>query len=309
MTIKASKFAKALNSGRLVVTAECLPPRGADADSVKILSDKLPQNLDAVVVADNPDAVRSSAIAAAALLKKLGRSNVVVAMTTRDRNRIGLMSDALGAAALGISAVLCVAGNHQSINICPQAAAAYDLDSVQFICALKDMILHGSGLGGNKLALKPELLVGAVVQPYMRPMELNLLNLRKKVAAGVDFALTQAVFDLEAFDEWMKSVRAAGFDRRVAIIPSVLTPGSVERARNLQRLGTYGPVPDEIIARIKQSSDPQEESVAIASEIAAKLKDMPGVRGIHILNGEFAHLASAVIENAGVDSATLCGAA
>ena len=176
-------------------------------------------------------------------------------MTTRDRNRIALMSDALGAAALNISAILCVAGNHQSIGICPQAAAANDLDSVQFIHALKDMILHGTGLGGNKLEPKPAFLVGAVAQPYMRPMELNLLHLKKKISAGADFLLTQAVFDVEGFEIWLQAVREAGFDKRVAIIACVMPIADAGKARDLQRSGTYGPIPDSVIARVEKAAD------------------------------------------------------
>lgn len=302
MTTQTSNFARALNSGRLVVTAECLPPQGADADAVKDFADKLPRNLDAVVVADSPDTIRSSAISAASLLKKQGRNSVIMAMTTRDRNRIGLMSDALGAAALDISAILCIAGNHQSIEICPQAAAANDLDSVQFIHALKDMILHGAGLGGNKLDPKPTLLVGAVSQPYMRPLELNLMHVRKKISAGADFLLTQAVFDLEGFESWMDAVRKAGFDKRVAIIPCVMPIAGVDKARELQRSGTYGPIPDAVIERLEKAENAMDEGVDIASEIALKIKDMQGVRGIHILNAELPAMAGAVIQRAGIDA-------
>jgi len=301
MTTQTSNFARALNSGRLVVTAECLPPQGADAAYFADFSEMLPRNLDAVIVADNPDAIRSSSISAASLLRKQGRDDIVMAMTTRDRNRIALMSDALGAAALDVAAILCVAGNHQSISICPQAAAANDLDSVQFIHALKDMILHGAGIGGNKLSPKPELLVGALAQPYMRPMELSLLHIRKKITAGADFLLTQAVFDLEGFELWLNAVREAGFDKRVAIIPCVLPITDLNKARELQRSGTYGPIPDAIISRIEKAADTVREGVAIASEIAVKLKDMQGVRGIHILNAEQARLVAAVLERAGID--------
>lgn len=301
MTVQTSDFARTLNSGRLIVTAECLPPRGADATYITDFSDALPPNLDAVVVGDNPDTIRGSSISTASLLKRRGRNNVIMAMTTRDRNRIALMSDALGAAALDISAILCVAGNHQSISICPEAAAANDLDSVQFIHALKDMILHGAGLGGNKLSSKPDLLVGAVAHPYLRPLELNLLHIRKKITAGADFLLTQMVFDLEGFGLWMDAVREAGFDKRVAIIPCVMPIADPNKARDLQRSGTYGPIPETVIDRVEKAADAAEEGVAIASEIAAKLKDIPGVRGIHILNAEMAPLAAAVIKRAGID--------
>ncbi len=309
MTVQTSDFGRALNSGRLVVTAECVPPRGADAAFVMDFSDKLPQNLDAIVVADNPDAIRSSAFSAASILKRQGHRNVILAMTTRDRNRIALMSDALGAAALDISGILCVAGNHQSMNICPEAAAANDLDSVQFIHALKGMILHGTGLGGNKLDLKPAFLVGAVAQPYMRPLELNLLHVRKKISAGADFLLTQSVFDLEEFELWLQAARKAGFDKRIAIIPCVLPISDVDKARKLQRSGIYGPIPDAVIDRLGKAADRTAEAVAIASEVAAKIKDMPGIRGIHILSPGPQSLAAAVIGQAGINAGNLDGVA
>jgi methylenetetrahydrofolate reductase (NADPH) len=295
-----NKFAEALNSGRLVVTAECLPPRGSDADAITMLSSALPPNLDAVVVADNPDAIRGSALSAAAMLHRQRHASVVLSMATRDRNRIALMSDALGAAALDIAAVLCMSGNHQSLGICPQAAAANDIDSIQFAQAMKKMILHGSGLNGKELEPRLELQVGATAHPYLRPMELNILRLKKKVAVGADFLLTQAVFDLEGFMLWMGAVRAAGLDKRTAIIPSVLPLTSVEKARALQRCRTYGPIGEDVIARISRAADQAKEGVAIASDVAIRLKSVPGVRGIHILSGGCESLAAEVMRLAGI---------
>jgi len=300
MTTRISNFTRALNSGRLIVTAECVPPRGSDANAVRIFSDALPKNLDAVVVADNPDAIRSSAISAASLIKKSGHDSVILSMATRDRNRLALMSDALGAAALGISAIVCMSGNHQSIDICPQAGAANDLDSVQFVQALKNMILHGSGLGGNKLEPRPDLQVGALAHPYMLPLGLNLLRTRKKILAGADFLLTQAIFDFDAFEAWMEAMRAAGFDKRVAIIASVLPIADIREASKLQKHGVYGPIPDEIVTRIEKASNPKETGVGIASEVAEKLKGVPGIRGIHILGSGQGELIAEVIKRAGI---------
>jgi methylenetetrahydrofolate reductase (NADPH) len=293
-----NKFAEALTSGRLIVTAECLPPPGSDAETIRNLSSALPLNLDAVVVPDNPDRIRSSAFSAAVILTKERRASVVLAMTTRDRNRIGLMSDALGAAALNISAILCLSGNHQSLGICPQAAAAYDFDSIQFAQAMKKMILHGSGLDGNELEPRLDLQIGATAHPYMRPMELNLLRLKKKVAVGADFVITQAIFDLELFAQWMEAVREIGLDKRTAIIASVLPLADLKKAEDLQRCETYGPIGDEIIARISNAEDTAREGVSIAAEMARQLKDMPGIRGIHILSGGCEELASDVIKQA-----------
>ncbi|MEJ2109970.1 MAG: methylenetetrahydrofolate reductase [Acidobacteriota bacterium] len=306
MTTRISNFTRALNSGRLVVTAECLPPRGSDGEAVRNFSDSLPKNLDAVVVADNPDAIRSSALSAASLMRKSGRESVILAMNTRDRNRLALMSDALGAAALGVSAILCVTGNHQSIDICPQAGSANDLDSVQFIQALKNMILHGTGLGGNKLDPKPNLQVGAIAHPFMLPLGLNMLRMKKKVLAGADFLITQAVFDFDVFEKWMDAMRQAGFDKRVAIIPSVLALEDATEAKELQERGIYGPISDETVKRIQEAANPEDEGIAIASETAAKLKGLPGVRGIHILNSGRASLVADVIKRAGIGFENLC---
>jgi len=286
MTTTKSKLARALASGRLAITAECLPPRSPDAGAVKKLAAALPSSLDAVVVADNPDEIHASGLACAAILADEGRESVLT-MVTRDRNRIALESDALGAAALGIGAILCLSGDHQSLGICPQAAGVYDIDSIQLTQALK-----GLGL--------PELLVGAVAHPYQRPMELNLLRLRKKIAAGADFLLTQAVFDLAGFTQWMDAVRAAGLDTQVAIIASVLPLASVEKARALDKRQTYGPVGEDVIARLSQAADAVKEGVAIAAATAAQLKAVPGVRGIHILSGGCESLAATVIQEAGL---------
>jgi methylenetetrahydrofolate reductase (NADPH) len=281
-----TKFSQALTSGKLVLTAECLPPRSGGAEAVKRLSAVLAPGLDAVVVADNPDEIHGSALACAALLAGEGRE-AVLTITTRDRNRIALESDALGASALGIAAILCLSGNHQSLGVCPQAAGANDIDSIQLTQALKGLDL-------------PEMLIGAVAHPYQQPLELNLLRLRKKIAAGADFLLTQPVFDLAGFTVWMDSVRAAGLDKQAAIIASVLPLTSVDQAESLRQRQTYGPLDEAVVARLGKASDAAKEGLAMAAEMAAQLKTVPGVRGIHILSGGCEALAGGVIEAAGL---------
>ena len=226
---------------------------------------------------------------------------VVLSMTTRDRNRLALLSDALGAAALDIDAILCTSGNHQSLGLCPQAAAANDLDSIQFTQAMKKIVLHGMGMNGKTLEPKLEFQVGATAHPYMRPLELSLLRLKKKISAGADFVLTQAIFDFDDFLEWMDGVRAAGFDKRTAILASVLPLASAEKGRELQKAQTYGPIPDRVIDRIARAAQPAREGAAIASEAAMRLKkEAPEIRGIHILNGGCDSLIADVIRQAGL---------
>jgi methylenetetrahydrofolate reductase (NADPH) len=287
MTTTKSRLGQALASGRLALTAECLPPRGSDAGAVKNLASILPCHLDAVVVADKPGGIHGSALACAAMLAGEGRPSVL-SMVTRDRNRIALESDASGAAALGVEAILCLSGDHQSLGACPQAAGVYDIDSIQFTQALKRMMREGS---------LPEAPIGAAAHPYQQPAELGLLRLRKKIAAGAGFLLTQAVFDLAGFAKWMDAVREAGFDKQVAILASVLPLTSVEQAKGR---GAYGPVPESVAARLSGASDPAKEGIAIAVEMAGQLKAIPGIRGIHILSGGCEASAATIIEEAGL---------
>ena len=299
MTTARTRLSQAWNASRPTVTAECLPPRSGGAAAVKRLAAELPGRLDAVVVADNPDEIHGSALACAALLAGEGRETVLT-MATRDRNRIALESDALGAASLGIGAVLCLSGSHPTLGACPQAAGVHDVDSIQLTQALKALTRDGRAFGDRPVDPRPALLLGAVAHPYQRPLALNLLRLRKKIAAGAEFLLTQAIFDVPGFSAWMGAVRAEGLHEKVAIVASVLPLASLERAEALARQKTYGPVSAAALARLAEASDPAEEGVAIASEASEQLLAIPGVRGIHILSGGFESLASRVVERVGL---------
>jgi 5,10-methylenetetrahydrofolate reductase len=286
MTTTKISFSLALASGRPVLTAECVPPHSGDPEAVRKVSALLPSSLDAVVVADNPDEIHGSALACAALLAREGRETVLT-MVTRDRNRIALESDALGAAALGIGGILCLSGNHQSLGVCAQAASVNDIDSTQL-----EQIVKGLDLSG--------IVIGAVGHPQQHPLELNLVRLKKKIVAGAGFVLTQPVFDVATFTRWLDAVRAAGLDQRVAIIASVLPLASAEQAESLRQRRIYGPLDEAVVSRMKGASDPAKEGLAMAVAAAAQLKTVPGVRGIHILCGGCEGLAGQIIQAAGL---------
>ena len=298
MTTK-TKLAQTLGAGRMALTAECFPPRGYDPQAGKKLAVCFPAAVDAVVVADNAEEVRSSALACAVLLAG-EKIEPVLSMVTRDRNRIALQSDVLGAAALGIGSILCLTGEHQSLQLNRQAAGAYDMDSVQLCQAIQRLGQEGVDFSGAKLDAPPAFQLGAAVHPYLRPMDLNILRLKKKARAGAQFFLTQAVFDLAGFSEWMKAVQAAGIDKQVPIIASVLPLRSVEQAKTLQAKKTYGPVGEEVIARLAKAADAAKEGVAICVENAKALKAIAGVRGIHILCGGAEETAQQIIREAGL---------
>ena len=297
-----TELAQTLAEGRLVVTAECLPPRGGNATAMRKLAAALPTRLNAVLVADNPDETGGSALACAAILAGEKRKPVL-SMITRDRNRIALQSDVLGAAALGVESVFCISGEHQSLGASPHAAGAYDIDSVQLIAGIQTMCRTGVDFGGHKMETPPDLFVGAAAHPYLRPMELNLLRLKKKVRAGAAFLVTQAIFDLPGFTEWMDAVRAAGIDKQTAIIASVLPLASVEQAKRLAAKKTYGPVGQDVIDRLTKASDAAKEGITIAAEMARKVKAIAGVKGVHILSGGCEGSVAALLQEAGLSQA------
>ena len=288
----ATKLAHALRSGRLALTAEYVPPAGADGEVIRKQAASLPPALDAVVVADNQGEIGASALACSSILAAEGKEPVLT-ISTRDRNRIALQSDVLGAAMLGILNVLCLSGEHQSLSASPEAAGAFDIDSVQLVQALTRMRDEGVLLGGKGLQSKPPLFVGTSAHPYLRPMELALIGLRKKVEAGAQFLVTQPVFDVEGFVEWMGAVREAGLHERTHIIAAVRPLVSAEGTERLR-------VPDELSARLRESSDSAQEGIRICADIAVQLKGLEGVRGIHVLSGGGNDAVAHVIQQAGL---------
>ena len=211
----------------------------------------------------------------------------MLSMTTRDRNRIALESDALGASALGIGAILCLSGNHQSLGVCPQAAGANDIDSIQLTQALKGLDLPElAGRGGG-----PPSPAASGTEPAPAQEEDRGRGGLPADAAGVRPGRVHS---------WMDAVRAAGLDKQAAIIASVLPLTSVEQAESLRQRQTYGPLDEAVVARLAAASDPAKEGLAMAVEMAGQLKTVPGVRGIHILSGGSEALAGEVIQAAGL---------
>ncbi len=280
-----SSLARALRSGRPAVTAEYVPPEAGDADAVKRSAAAFPPSLDALVVSDGGGR-GISAVVCSTLLAGQG-VEAALALLTRDRNRSALLSDVRGAAALGVRNVLCLPGDHQSLGPQPEEAAAYDIDPVQLIGLLKEMEGDAGG----------PLFIGAEAYAHLRPLELSLIDVRKKMRAGARFLITRPVFDPASFQEWMSAVRQEGLHERVDIIAGVQPLTSVEQAEALRRrLG----IPDEVITRLRESEDAASEGIAACAEMAAALKGVDGVRGVHIMGSGTPEVVAAVIAGAGL---------
>ena len=294
---RATKLADALRSKRLALTAEYVPPPGADGEVIRKHAASFPLALDAVVIADNQEEISASPLACSSILATQGIEPILT-ISTRDRNRIALQSDVLGAAMLGVVNVLCLSGDHQSLSASPEAASAFDIDSVQLVQALTAMRDEGVLLGGKPLLSRPPLFIGAVAHPYLRPLELALIGLRKKVEAGAQFLLTQPVFDVDDFAEWMNVVREAGLHERTHIIAGVRPLVSMEQAERLRTRPAATVIPDSLTTRLRESSDPALEGISACADIAARLKDIEGVRGIHVFSNGLDGAVAGVIQQA-----------
>ncbi|MCF7975741.1 MAG: methylenetetrahydrofolate reductase [Phycisphaerae bacterium] len=279
-----SKLAQCIDSGKFFTTAEYLPGVGMDASKSSSTFSALGETAVAVNVSDNPFGVVTSSLAVSVTLDRMG-VEPVYQIVTRDRNRIALQSDILGAASLGIKNVLCLSGYHQTLTACPESANVYDIDSIQLCAAVTKMCHEGVLIDGTRITQKFSMLVGAVANPYLRPMALNMMRLAKKIQAGAKFIQTQAIFDVPAFEEWLSAAHAEGLTEQTAILAGVMPLCDATEAEQLRDTFTDFRIPDAVIDRLKQASDPQKEGIALCAEIIGKIKKLDGVRGLHILSG------------------------
>lgn len=295
-----SRLKKVLNSGKFAVTAECGPPKGADPEVVKSKGKILKDHVDSVNVTDNQTGVvRLCSLAACALLRAEGL-DPVLQMVTRDRNRIALQSDVLGASALGIRNILCLSGDHQSFGNQPQAKGVFDIDSVQLIHAVRRMRDAGEIIGGEKLSVPPQLFIGAVANPFADPFKYRAARLATKVDAGAEFIQTQCIFNLNRFKEWMGLVRDYGMADKVYILGGITPIKSARMAEYMAKNVAGMDIPEEVINRMKSApaKEQRQEGIRIAVETIHALKEIKGVHGVHIMAIEWEDAVPQIVKEA-----------
>jgi methylenetetrahydrofolate reductase (NADPH) len=297
-----SRLKRVLDQGGFAVTAECGPPKGADAEAILRKAEFLRNTVDAVNVTDNQTAiVRMSSLAACSLLKSAGL-DPVLQVVVRDRNRIALQSDILGASSLGIRNILCLSGDHQSFGNQPQAVGVFDLDSIQFVQVVKTMRDKGTILGGEALTKAPELFIGAAANPFGDPFSFRVVRLAKKVAAGAEFIQTQCIYNLERFEKWMTMARDKGLTEKTYILGGLTPLKSAGMARYMKKKVAGMDVPDEVVKRMEAvpAKKQAEEGIKICVETIQRLKEIPGVRGVHIMAIEWEDKVAEIVERAGL---------
>ena len=289
-----------IESNRFILCGEIGPPQSCNGDVIRAKSRHFKGYVDAVNITDNQTAiVRLSSIASAKILLEEG-VEPIMQVTCRDRNRLAIQSDLLGAAALGIRNVLCLTGDHQSIGDQPEAKGVFDLDSIQLIATVAEMN-RGFLLSGFEMKKKPEFLIGAAANPFAEPFEARLIRLYNKVKAGAHFIQTQPVFDLEIFSRWMEKIVEMGLDKKTAILAGVMPIRSVKTLLWMKNEVPGVKINEMYIERMKHAENPEEEGIKITVEIIDVLKNIKGIRGIHLLPVMYESIVPIIVKEAKLD--------
>jgi methylenetetrahydrofolate reductase (NADPH) len=291
-----------LRGGKFVITAEAGPPRGARPEVIRKKAKLLKDFVDACNVTDNQTSVvRMSSLAACKLLLEEG-VEPVMQMVCRDRNRIAAQSDLLGAAALGIRNVLCLSGDHQTFGDHPQAKNVFDIDSIQLLQIVRRMRDEGKFQSGEDVDGRPQLFLGAAANPFADPFPFRVPRLAKKVKAGAQFIQTQCVFNLEKFGEWMRGVRDRGLHEQVHILAGITPIRSLPMARYMATKVAGMDVPEALIGRVKGVDKKLrgQEGIKIAVEAIQRLREIEGVRGVHLMAIEWEEAVPEIVRGAGL---------
>ena len=295
-----SKLEKILAAGHLAVTSECGPPRGSDPEVIVEKANLIKDHVDAINITDNQTSVTRMCSLAACIKLKLMGLEPVLQMVTRDRNRIALQSDILGAAAFDIHNILCLSGDHQSFGDCPTGQNVHDIDSIQLIQAVRHMRDEGKFLSGDDIKRPPMMFTGAAANPFAEPFKIRVPRLAKKIAAGAEFIQTQCVFNLDRFEKWMSGVRDRSLHEKVYILAGITPMKSLGMARYMKNNVPGMDVPDEVINRLAgvPKEKQVEEGITICLETIERLKEVKGVSGFHIMAIEWEEKVPEIVERA-----------
>ncbi|MGD9135314.1 MAG: methylenetetrahydrofolate reductase [Desulfobacterales bacterium] len=297
-----SNLEKMLKAGHFVFTGELGPPRGTSADEVREKAGHLKGVVDAVNITDNQTSVvRMSSWAASLILLQEGLEPNFQ-MVCRDRNRLAMQADILGAYAHGIRNMLCLSGDHQQFGDHPTAKGVFDIDSMQLISMVKSMRDDGKFIGGADIEEPPRMFIGAAANPFAEPFNWRVYRLAKKVNAGVDFIQTQCIYNMEKFRKWIKQANDMGLTEKAYILAGVTPMKSVGMARYMKAKVPGMDVPDEIIKRLQGAGKGKvaDEGINIACEQIEEFKEMAGVAGVHLMAIEWEHKVPEIAEKANV---------
>ncbi len=297
-----SNLENVLRSGAFAVTGELGPPKSGDLELVRKKAKILKGHVDAVNITDCQTAIVRMSSLTAGLIALAEGLEPVMQMTCRDRNRIGMQADILGASALGIKNLLCLTGDHQKFGNHPQAKGVFDMDSIQLLQMVKKMRDDKRFQCGEEIkGSEPNLFLGCAANPFADPFEFRPVRLAKKVEAGADFVQTQIIYNVDKFARFMEMVRDLGVHEKCFILAGVTPPKSLGMARYMKKFVPGLDVTDEVLARLSDSSDQREEGINICVDIIRQVQDIPGVAGVHIMAIEWEEAVPEIVKRAGLD--------
>jgi methylenetetrahydrofolate reductase (NADPH) len=297
-----SRLAKILKTGQFAFTGELGPPRGSNVEAVREKAKPLIGMVDSVNITDNQTAMVRMSSWAAALIAIQEGLEPNYQMVCRDRNRLAMQADVLGAYAHGIVNMLCLSGDHQQFGDHPNAKGVYDIDSIQLIDMVRKMRDEGLFLGGAKIDAPPQMFIGAAANPFAEPFEWRVHRLAKKIEAGADFVQTQCIYNMDKMREWVRQANDMGLTEKVYILAGVTPMKSLGMARYMKAKVPGMDVPDEIIKRLQgvDKKKQADEGIKIACEQIEEFKEMRGVAGVHLMAIEWEHRVPEIAELAGV---------
>jgi methylenetetrahydrofolate reductase (NADPH) len=296
------RLERVLRAGLFAVTAELNAPDSAAPQEVYDAALVLSEVADAINATDASGAnVHMSSLGMCALLVQAGYE-MVLQMSCRDRNRIALQGDLLGAAALGVKNVLCITGDDVTAGDQPGAKRVFDMDSIQLLRTVTTMRDQGVFLSGRKITTPPQVFVGAVENPFAPPLRFRADRVGKKIAAGAEFLQTQYVFDIEVFREFMKRIVDLGYHEKIYILAGV---GPLRSPKVVEFMRTKVPgvvIPDALAERMQKTPKArwQEEGMVICIELIQQIREIPGVAGVHVMAYRQEEMVAEIIHRAGL---------
>ena len=294
--VSPGRFERVLRAGQFAVTAEIAPPDSADPVEVYERAQMFDGYVDAINATDGSGAnCHMSSVGMCALLTRRGYS-MIMQISCRDKNRIAIQGDVLGASAMGVSNILCLTGDGVQSGDHPEAKPVFDMDCMTSLSMLRGMRDEGKFLSGRKISSPPQVFLGAAANPFAPPFDYRPMRLAKKVAAGAQFVQTQYCFDIERLENYMAQVRDMGLHEKVFILPGVGPLASAKSAEWIRNNVAGVHIPDAVIKRLAGAEDQKQEGVNICIEMVEQIREMAGVSGVHLMAYKQEHRIAEIVE-------------
>ncbi len=294
------RFERVLRAGHFAVTAEIAPPDSADPAEVFTRAAMFDGYVDAINATDGSGAnCHMSSVSMCALLTRRGYS-MIMQVSCRDRNRIAIQGDVLGASAMGVSNILCLTGDGVQSGDHPEAKPVFDMDCMTSLSMLRGMRDDGEFLSGRKITSPPQVFLGAAANPFAPPFDYRPLRLAKKVAAGAQFVQTQYCFDIDRLKDYMAKVCDLGLHEKVYILPGVGPLASAKSAEWIRNNVAGVHIPDSVIKRLAGAEDQKQEGVNMCIEMVQQIRQIAGVSGVHLMAYKQEHRVAEIVEKTGV---------